>query len=251
VTRHLSIEWPDWTPFRDRDGAPIRLLCVSDMLDPTIIDQRNRLALGAIDLILGCGDLDCDDLAFVADGFNAPLVYVYGNHDSPERWKACKQFCPDPIATAAVQRHSGVSIAGFTWPGTRGKGARRSERAAWSQVLRLSTRRLGKVDPMIVMTHVPPLGVGDVATDPYHRGFKGYRWLLDRMEPPLWIHGHTPMAAVTDWYRMSGRTMVVNVTGSVIIELTAPAPGTKPDRRRRTAGRGVPPPGQPERRGKP
>ena len=63
MTQRLSIGWPDPRPFDGRDGAPIRLLAVSDTIDPALADSRNRAALGTIDLILGAGDLDCDDLA--------------------------------------------------------------------------------------------------------------------------------------------------------------------------------------------
>jgi hypothetical protein len=225
VTRHLSVEWPDPAPFRDRGGAPIRLLAVSDQFDPTLIDQRNRQALEPIDAIVGCGDLDCDDLSFIADGFNVPLFYVHGNHDSDERWAACAGFCPDAICSTAIHHVAGISMAGLTWPGRRGRGATRSERHAWSQALRLATRRLGRADPLIVFSHVPPLGVGDIPTTGYHRGFRGYRWLLNRLAPPLWLHGHTPLAAMHDWRIGAGQTTVVNATGSVLIELVPP--GTK------------------------
>jgi hypothetical protein len=225
MTRRLAIGWPDARPFDGRDGAPIRLLAISDAIEPTLADGRNRARLGAIDLILGCGDLDCDDLAFVADGLNAPLVYVRGNHDSDERWRQCSDQCPDPIHSTAVLHRAGLAVAGLTWPGTRGKMAQRSERTAWSQALGLAARRVGNRDPMIVVSHAPPLSAGDVATDNYHRGFKGYRWLLERLEPTLWLHGHTPLAAAGDWKVQVGKTIVVNVTGAVLIDLLPPPPG--------------------------
>ena len=233
MTRRLTIEWPDPAPFRGRDGAPIRLLAVSDVLEPTLIDRRNRAAVSPVDLIVGCGDLDCDDLAFIADGFNAPILYVPGNHDTPERWKQCQDFCPEAIHSTAILRRVGLSIGGLTWPGHRGKGGNRSERTAWSQAMRLATRRLGRLDPMIVLSHVPPLGAGDVATDPYHRGFKGYRWLLERLEPTLWLHGHTPLAATSEWKIQIGATTIVNVTGAVVIDLLPPTSNTLATRRRR------------------
>ena len=77
-------------------------------------------------------------------------------------------------------------------------------------------------DPMIVVSHAPPRAAGDVATDAYHRGFKGYRWLLERLEPTLWLHGHTPLAAARDWQVQVGRTKVINVTGAVLIDLLPP-----------------------------
>jgi uncharacterized protein len=224
--RRLTLEWPDPAPFRGRDGAPIRILAVSDILEPTLTDARNRSAVNPVDLIVGCGDLDCDDLAFVADAFNAPILYVHGNHDTDARWKQCKDFCPEAIHSTAIMHRAGLSVAGLTWPGQRGKGGNRSERIAWSQAMRLATRRLGHLEPMIVLSHVPPLGVGDVATDAYHRGFKGYRWLLERLEPTLWLHGHTPLAATSEWKLMMGGTTVINVTGAVVIDLLPPTPET-------------------------
>lgn len=223
MPRRLTIEWPDRAPFRDRGGAPIRLLAVSDTFEPTLADERNRDVLGSVDLIVGCGDLDCDDLSFIADECNAPVVYVQGNHDTDERWQQCQDSCPDPIHSTSVFERSGVAMAGLTWPGKRGKRGNRSERTAWRQALRLVSRRLGRTGPLIVLSHVPPFGLGDVATDPYHRGFRGYRWLLDRVEPVLWLHGHTPMAAASEWRVQVGRTTIVNVTGAVVIDLVPPA----------------------------
>ena len=222
MTRHVSFQWPDPAPFRGRGGAPIRLLAVSDVLDPTLVDKRNREAVGTIDLIVGCGDLDCHDLSFIADGFNAPLVYVHGNHDADERWASYGKFCPQAIQSTAVQKHAGLSIAGLSWPGARGKSATRSERLAWNQSLRLAVRRLGRTGPLIVISHVPPFGAGDVPDGDYHRGFRGYRWLMDRVAPPLWLHGHTPLAGTTDWRIQVGSTTLINATGAVVIELLPP-----------------------------
>ena len=222
MSHRLTMEWPDPAPFAGRDGRPIRLLAVSDTPDPTLVDQRNRLALGPIDLILGCGDLDCQELSFVADGFNAPLIYIYGNHDTDARWRTCRLTCPDPIHSPTIRHEAGLSIAGLSWPGARGAGAHRSERKAWSQALRLATRRLGHHEPLIVISHVPPLGHGDIPSNGYHRGFAGYLWLQERLEPRLWLHGHTPLAAASDWRLEHGATTFVNATGSVLIELLPP-----------------------------
>jgi hypothetical protein len=144
VTRRLTLEWPDPAPFRDRNGASIRILAVSDVLEPTLIDARNRSALAPIDFIVGCGDLDQDDLAFVADAFDAPLLYVHGNHDTNERWRERQESCPEPIQSTATCQQAGLSIAGLTWPGVRDRRGHRSETAAWMQAVRLATRRLGR-----------------------------------------------------------------------------------------------------------
>ena len=74
--------------------------------------------------------------------------------------------------------------------------------------------------PFLVISHAPPLGAGDAA-DPYHRGFRAYRWLLEHARPVLWLHGHSPLASVP-WLVTRGSTTLVNVTGAVLIELVPP-----------------------------
>jgi Icc-related predicted phosphoesterase len=69
---------------------------------------------------------------------------------------------------------------------------------------------------------VPPEGVGDNPSDPYHVGFGAYRWLLDNLRPPVWLHGHTTTASVSRLVERSGPTVVANATGALLIELTAP-----------------------------
>lgn len=222
MTHKLVVEWPDAHPFRDRNGTTIRILAISDILESTLTNRHNRESLGPVDLILGCGDLDFDDLAYMADAFDAPLVYVQGNHDMREPWQESQASCPAPLRTPFVVRRSGLKIAGLGWPALRDRLSGRSEFGAWRQVLSLAARGLGRATPDVVMSHVPPAGAGDVPTDAYHRGFSSYAWLLKRLRPRLWIHGHTPLAAAPEWHSTYGETEVVNVTGAVLIEIVPP-----------------------------
>lgn len=231
MTHRLSLEWPDPLPFRSRDGASIRILALSDVLEPTLADARNREAIMPVDLILGCGDLDFDDLGFVADGFNAPLVYVQGNHDAEESWANSSGCCPVPMHAPFMVRRNGLTICGLGWPSLHDQPSRRSEFGAWRQALSLAICRLGRSGPLIVISHAPPAGAGDVPTDAYHRGFRGYAWLLRRLAPCLWLHGHTPLAATHEWHVNVSGTELVNVTGAVLIELLPPGQ-TKAESRR-------------------
>ena len=72
-----------------------------------------------------------------------------------------------------------------------------------------------------MISHAAPEGSGD-APDLYHRGFRAYRMLLERLRPPLWLHGHTTTASVPSLVVQAGPTTVVNVTGAVLVELTPP-----------------------------
>jgi Icc-related predicted phosphoesterase len=57
--------------------------------------------------------------------------------------------------------------------------------------LRYRLWRLGGVD--IVVTHAPPLGVGD-ADDPAHQGFQALLTLLDQYKPQYLLHGHVHLS---------------------------------------------------------
>lgn len=226
MIRRVSIRWPDERPFRDRVGRPIRLLAASDVREPAMEVEANRLALEPLDGIVGCGDLDPRWLAFLADAFAAPLVYVRGNHDRGGDWDENRPVVPDPLRPGGVTRLAGVALAGLEWPNVDGTGNRRRPDLAWRHAVRLVwtsiRRRIGGAgEPLLVISHAPPEGSGD-APDVYHRGFPAYRWLLRRLRPVLWLHGHTTTASVQTLETRAGPTTLINVTGAVLIELLPP-----------------------------
>jgi Icc-related predicted phosphoesterase len=75
-----------------------------------------------------------------------------------------------------------------------------------------------------MLTHAAPRGLND-APDEAHRGFAAFRWLLNRLAPPVWIHGHTALVrrGIDGRVHRHGSTLVVNVTGATLLELTPPA----------------------------
>ncbi len=222
MTRRLSVLWPDARPFAGRDGRPIRILAASDDVDPALEQARNRDALGAIDLVTGSGDLSPDWLCFLADAFRAPLVYVRGNHDRRGPWPTPDEL-PGPSAGLDVRSLPGIPILALPWPSFRKDAAPRDERDAWLQVTRLASGPLlRRPSGVLVVSHAPPRDAGDTPTDAYHVGFRGYRLIADRVHPPLWLHGHTNPAAQADWRTTLGPTTLVNVTGSVLVELQPP-----------------------------
>jgi uncharacterized protein len=226
VIRRLVIDWPDARPFAERDGRPIRFLAASDMKEPSLAFEPNRADLGPLDGILGCGDLEPEWLSFLADAFNAPLLYVRGNHDRGGEWEAETLRVPTALRVGRVARVAGIPVVGLPWPGVDEPGNQRRPGLAWRQVLAIGRQALRgallrKREPWIVISHVPPEGVGD-APDRYHRGFGAYRWLLRRLKPPVWVHGHTTTAAVTSLIQVAGPTSVANATGAMLIELQPP-----------------------------
>jgi len=220
VTRRLAVPWPDGRAFLGRGGRPIRLLAASDERDPTLEVAANRAALEPVDLVIGCGDLSPDWLGFLGDAFVAPLVFVRGNHDNGGPWPAPREV-PLPASGIDDQSLPGFEIVALPWPTFDLGKARRDERAAWRQVAGIGPARLlrGARD-VIVVSHVPPRGAGDTPDDPYHVGFAAYAFAQRRLQPRLWLHGHTSLAAQPSWRVQHGPTTVVNATGSVLVELT-------------------------------
>jgi Icc-related predicted phosphoesterase len=78
--------------------------------------------------------------------------------------------------------------------------------------------------PWLVVSHVPPRDAGDSPDDPYHVGFAAYRTVLERLKPRLWLHGHTTRAKVPTPIVDRGPTTLINVTGSVLVELRPSSP---------------------------
>jgi hypothetical protein len=229
MTDRLSVPWPDPALFRRREGRPYRLLAVSDETEPALESEATREALGRLDLIVGCGDLEPPYLAFLADAFRVPLVYVRGNHDVGLAWgETERRVLPEPLADGRVHEEDGLRLLPFSGApryapyGRPGVEQQVSGAGMWWRVLwawpRAASRR-----PLLMVTHAAPRGLND-APDLAHRGFTSFRWLLDRLSPPLWLHGHTALVR----RGIDGRcvrhdgTMLVNVTGATLVEL-APA----------------------------
>ena len=233
MTRRLTVVWPDQRPFEGRNGEAIRLLAVSDKVDPVLEHAINREQIGRLDAIVGCGDLEPGYLGFLGDAFKVPVAYVRGNHDRGGHWSETVSKAPTHLRSGRLVQLGGLTVAAFEWPGLRPDRAMRDEWTAWGDVIRawrtlLVRRVLGRSAPVLVLSHAPPRGVGDHAANRYHLGYAAYRWLLEHLRPPLWLHGHVDPATITDWQTSLGPSIVANVTGSVIVDLVPPGGSDRP-----------------------
>ncbi len=207
-----------------RDGRPIRILAVSDEPDPTLDSTVTRERLGTIDFVVGAGDLQPEYLSFVSDAFHAPLRYVRGNHDFGPAWAHTEsELLPQPMPDATVVEEIGIRMIGFSGsPVYNTRGMQVSVIGMWARVFVAWLRTL-RVRPLLVVTHAPPRDVND-DQDLAHRGFRSFRWLVRRLTPPLWLHGHTALVrrGIDDRSARLGETLFYNCTGATLIELVPP-----------------------------
>lgn len=218
----------------------MRILTVSDKVEPVLYSPYIRERVGHVDLILACGDLPYHYLEYIVGMLDAPLYYVHGNHDievaAPPPYSAgCK---PVGITWAENLHARTVSYKGLLLAGLEGSRRYTPRRpfqyseaemrlqVFWlSQALRWNRLRYGRhLD--ILITHAPPRGIHD-ADDLPHQGFESYLKLLHRFRPLLMIHGHqhiyTGREPTETLYR---DTLVINTYGYRLIEL-APRHGRR------------------------
>lgn len=226
MSHRLEVAWPDPALFAARSGRPFRILALSDERARSLERAESRAAIGPIDLVIGAGDLEPPYLSFVADAFGAPLRYVRGNHDVGTAWLVNERgMLPEPLADGRPVEEQGLMLIGFSGsPRYNADGRMQvSGRSMWWRVA-WARLRAGPSRPCLVVSHAAPRGLGD-APDPAHRGFTAFRWLLDQLRPPLWLHGHTALIrrGIDSRCVTHRGTLVYNCTGATVIDLV-PAP---------------------------
>lgn len=165
----------------------MRILTISDYAVKELYERFDRHVVGAVDLILACGDLPPEYLSFLRDRLDAPLYFVLGNHDIRYR-ESPPQGCVDIGGRLVVEQ--GLRILGL--PGSRwynGGPNQYTEKDMQKIIRNLSLSLWRKKGVDIVISHSPPRGLGD-RDDPCHKGFRSFLDLVEKQRPAWFIHGH-------------------------------------------------------------
>lgn len=209
----------------------VRVLAVSDKVEPLLDSPQVSERFGDVGLVLGCGDLPYRYLERLTTRLRADVFFVRGNHALREVYGAQgaytgPQGCFD--LHRQVIRYRGVLLAGVEGSLRYSKGPfQYTQTEMWAFVLGLTPRLLlnrllyGRYLDIFV-THAPPWGVHDKPDLP-HRGIKAFRWLLRVFRPPYHFHGH--IHRYTPWDPVATRvdaTLVVNAYGYQDMVLTLP-----------------------------
>jgi hypothetical protein len=218
-------------PDLGRLGGAVRILAVSDEVDERLSDDPRTA--GPVDLMLACGDLPFEYLNVLQRWLDAPLAFVPGNHDPDvagyhlsRRGLPVRAGMPatPPWPPGAVNADGRVvDLAGLRLAGLGGSVRYSDGPNQYSQ--RQQQRRARRVGNAarwrrwrdgrgvdIVLAHSPAAGVGD-APDPAHHGSTALVTLVERLEPPLLLHGHVPPYGPDRADLRIGTTVARNVVG--------------------------------------
>ena len=202
----------------------LKVLAVTDEVDPRIYSTSLRERMGDVDLVVSCGDLPASYLDYLTDALHRDVYYVLGNHAEELVREGQRGVPRHPLGGTdlgfkiVTDKRTGVIFAGL--PGS----PRYSEFAPvqfteWQmtwRILRMMPRLLwnklrhGRAMDILV-THSPSRDVGD-RPDPAHRGFKVMRKLIRWADPRYHLHGHVHLYDRTESHKHTlHNTQVINV----------------------------------------
>lgn len=198
----------------------MKILSVSDTVVKSLLEPvGGGPAIPGIELILACGDLPPEYLTSLRHRYNAPLLYVLGNHDL--------RYDESPPGGGCLHIHrkivtiGTVRILGFSgsrWYNGNINQYTEQQMARFIRKMRFSLWRSGGID--LVISHAPPRFIND-AEDPCHRGFRAFLPFIEKYRPPYFIHGHIHTLFENDSERLTRvkSTSVINSYGYHVLEI--------------------------------
>lgn len=217
-----------------------RILAIADETDDALYgDALYRLRP---DVIVSCGDLPFEYLENLVTRAGVPLIYVPGNHDpelrpgvEPVGWSALVARMIDPPpgpqgcdnADGRVIEAAGIRIAGLGGSIRYKEGPNQytQRQMRWRALrleghvrLRRGLRRRARRGLDVLVTHAPPLGVGD-GDDPAHQGFAAFDRLVQQLRPKVLMHGHVHHFTRRPLDTLLGGTLVVNAIPYRLVEV--------------------------------
>jgi Icc-related predicted phosphoesterase len=195
----------------------MRILTVSDRVEPVLYDRFDPERFEGLNLILACGDLPPEYLSFISGKFNVPLYFVRGNHDL--RYGAMPPHGCTHLENTLIQ-FQGKNILGLEGSRWYNGGLHQyTESEMRRKIWRLRPLIWWKGGVDIIITHAPPRHIHD-AEDLCHRGFKSFRWLINTYAPSYFIHGHIHANITDPSQRMTlvNQTQVINTFGYNLLD---------------------------------
>ncbi|MDX9898484.1 MAG: metallophosphoesterase [Spirochaetia bacterium] len=215
----------------------MKILCVSDIVDPLVDSIGIKERFGDVELVLGAGDLPMAYLSYIVSALNRPVLFIFGNHNlndltyyrpNPDtRPRPSHDYGKDSGASYVgfrMRKESGLIVLGLGGSLRYNKGKNQFTQAEmWLYILAkvpalLINRLIFGRAVDIVLTHAPPRGIHD-RPDPCHRGFDAFLWLMRVFKPRYLVHGHVHLYDSRDQRISEFRsTTIINAYGFYVID---------------------------------
>ncbi|MDR3161552.1 MAG: metallophosphoesterase [Spirochaetaceae bacterium] len=213
----------------------MKILCVSDYIDPLVYSASIKERFQDVDLVLSAGDLPLEYLEFIVSCLNKPLLFVFGNHNLQEfhRYKKSALPWPEDINQGSGSVHigsqvrieEGLIVAGLGGSVMYNRGQNQyTEFGMFLEMVKLIpaliiNRIFRKRFLDILLTHAAPRDIHD-KKDPCHRGFRVFRAFMRIFKPAYLIHGHIHLYDLADLRTTRYHdTWVVNAYSHYIINI--------------------------------
>ncbi len=186
----------------------VRVLAVAD---EEITAMPSRLRDLRVDLVLAAGDLSWDYLESLVSLLGVPAAFVPGNHDP--RIGRGTATCPYGVANLDGQARvlGGLLIAGLGGCVRYNEGPHQYTQKEYGRRSARLIKAVGASAPVdVLLTHAPPLGLGDEA-DPAHVGISALHRVIETLRPTWHLHGHIHPYGRPKADRELGPTLIRNV----------------------------------------
>jgi Icc-related predicted phosphoesterase len=192
----------------------VRVLAVADEEVATMPSRARDLQ---VDLVLGAGDLPWGYLEELVALVGAPAAFVPGNHDpSTDRGVGPAGMVNLDQQVLTV---GGLRMAGLGGCVRYNAGANQYSQKQYDRRARRLLRRARGTAPVdVLLTHAPPLGLGD-GDDPSHLGISALHGVLETLQPTWHLHGHIHPFGLLKGDRTVGPTTVRNVIPWLILDI--------------------------------
>lgn len=224
----------------------MKILCVSDQIDPLVYSCNVKERFKDIDLVISAGDLPMEYLDFIVSSLNKPVLFVFGNHNLSE----FGLYHNNSVAGQGIDKTHGMNICKMNTHGATYIGFKTHKEGSllvagvsgslnYNNGLNQYTDtqmkfKLMRMIPTLVwnkirhgryldilVTHASPLGIHD-KPDPCHKGFASFLWFIKKFSPRYLIHGHIHLYDLQD-IRVSTylSTTVINAYSHYILDTGA------------------------------
>ena len=192
----------------------VRVLAVAD---EEVSAVQSRVCDLRVDLVLAAGDLPWSYLESLVSLIDAPAAFVPGNHDP----RTAGGRGPRGLVNldGQVLTVGGLRIAGLGGCVRYNDGPHQYTQKEYDRRARRLVKdalRSGPVD--VLLTHAPPLGLGD-EPDPCHVGVSALHDVLEALRPAWHLHGHIHPYGMHKPDRQLGPTTIRNVIPWQVIEI--------------------------------